>query len=540
MENYFIGSHGSEPVFHDIDNNTPTSTTPASATTTNLVPEYISTLSTQVPTEADFTYATTESRFPQVINQSQRFDEPSSYGDVNNFNGTEVARPVYGIDEKYSFSSMSSLSNFDPNTMFANQMSNMDYQYPRTDSSKEVEIEGVQRQYDILSSARRMESKNSDRNAIITNQNNNLELEGYSYSFDTSNGMHTDVIGTAKDGIKLKGSFSYTGDDGKVYKMEYIADENGFQPSGAHLPTPPPIPKEIQKVIEQAYINKAAGIVDDGSYNEEKYGYKNYMPRNDNKVTKQNKGLLTKKTIVQPSNIFYDNLNNIDKSSTTSKVPLNNEIIPVQVIYDQGYSYDQPQNRLLSPEAIGKETESSLSESPKPRMRIGSIKSIENVTDVNLYKNSPNNDTNYSEKPNLFDSTDEVRIYENNQPFISNKKYKYESDNYKTTIFPTMYYMNFNNLNGDSSRVTDSQTKIMTNFPTTASPNYSIENASTEPSYMSENDEPMISTGNPKWVTSASPRTEAMPVYIQTQVRGEDFSGPKQIPTYNPKSGYYY
>ncbi|CAF4877255.1 unnamed protein product [Pieris macdunnoughi] len=545
--NYFIGPQGSEPVSFDIDFNTPTSSTPASATTTNSVSEYISTPSTQVPTLTDFIYDTTESKFPQIIHQSHRVHEPFSYGDVNKSNSTGVAIPVSGIEEKYSFSPMSSLSNFEPNTMFANQISNMDYYYPTINSGKEVEIEGDQKQYDTysprlyepnLSSARRMESQNNDRNAIITEQNNNLKSDGFSYSFDTSNGINTDVIGTAKDGIKTKGSFSYTGDDGKVYKMEYTADENGFRPSGAHLPTPPPIPKEIQKVIEQAYINKAAGIVDDGSYNEEKYGYKNYMPHNDNKATKQNKGLLTKKTIVEPTNIFDDNLNNINRPRITSNVPLNNRIIPVQVIYDQGYRYDRPQNKLHSPEAIGKETE--INSSPIPQIRLGSIKSMDNVNDANSYNNSPNNDTNNSEKPNLFGPTDEVRIYENNQP---NKKYNYESENYKSTIFPTTYYTNFNHLNGDPSSVTDSQAKIMTNLPTTATPNFSIENASTEPSFkstfMSEDDE-VISTGNPKWVTAASPRTQTMPVYTQTQVRGEDFSGPKQLPTYNPKYGYYY
>lgn len=53
------------------------------------------------------------------------------------------------------------------------------------------------------------------------------------------------------DTEEVHGSFSYTSPEGQVITLNYVADENGFHPSGDHLPTPPPIPVEILKSLQQ-------------------------------------------------------------------------------------------------------------------------------------------------------------------------------------------------------------------------------------------------------------------------------------------------
>lgn len=46
-----------------------------------------------------------------------------------------------------------------------------------------------------------------------------------------------------------QGSYSYTSPEGEQVALSYIADENGYQPQGAHLPTPPPIPEGILRAL---------------------------------------------------------------------------------------------------------------------------------------------------------------------------------------------------------------------------------------------------------------------------------------------------
>ncbi|XP_072939737.1 flexible cuticle protein 12-like [Epargyreus clarus] len=74
-------------------------------------------------------------------------------------------------------------------------------------------------------------------------ENNNIGVEGYNYAVKTSDGKVVSEqgvlknVGTENEAMEVRGSFSYVDNDGKVYTVDYVANENGFQASGAHLPT---------------------------------------------------------------------------------------------------------------------------------------------------------------------------------------------------------------------------------------------------------------------------------------------------------------
>ncbi|CAG5015021.1 unnamed protein product [Parnassius apollo] len=114
--------------------------------------------------------------------------------------------------------------------------------------------------------------QSADASAQILRLNSDVTAEGFSYNFETSNGIRADASGVATNGVQSQGSFAYKGDDGQDYSITYTADENGYQPQGAHLPTPHPIPEAILKSLEQNARDEAAGIIDDGSYRGEGAG----------------------------------------------------------------------------------------------------------------------------------------------------------------------------------------------------------------------------------------------------------------------------
>ncbi|CAH2075269.1 unnamed protein product, partial [Iphiclides podalirius] len=80
----------------------------------------------------------------------------------------------------------------------------------------------------------------------------------YKWLYETGNEINAEESGYVKNFGKgegeeeqvAQGKFSYKAPDGTIISLQYVADANGFQPQGDHLPTPPPIPPAIQRALD--------------------------------------------------------------------------------------------------------------------------------------------------------------------------------------------------------------------------------------------------------------------------------------------------
>merc|ERR1712126_595140 len=87
-------------------------------------------------------------------------------------------------------------------------------------------------------------------------QNHDTEKQGYSFSYESENGISVSESGKQKQfgdkpeeaGIISQGKFSYP-EEGVTYTITWVADENGFQATGDHLPVAPPMPEHVVKML---------------------------------------------------------------------------------------------------------------------------------------------------------------------------------------------------------------------------------------------------------------------------------------------------
>ncbi|XP_027233521.2 cuticle protein CP14.6 [Penaeus vannamei] len=82
-----------------------------------------------------------------------------------------------------------------------------------------------------------------------------MEDDGrYNFEVETANGITVSEAGShgVEGAINSAGYFAYTAPDGTPIRLQFVADENGFQPQGAHLPVAPEFPHPIpQFVLDQ-------------------------------------------------------------------------------------------------------------------------------------------------------------------------------------------------------------------------------------------------------------------------------------------------
>jgi len=88
----------------------------------------------------------------------------------------------------------------------------------------------------------------SDASAQVVSQSNDASPDGsYQSAFSSDNGINQQAAGKLKAGLNgetgqqgeavaVTGEYSYTGPEGQLVRITYVADENGFQPQGDAIP----------------------------------------------------------------------------------------------------------------------------------------------------------------------------------------------------------------------------------------------------------------------------------------------------------------
>jgi hypothetical protein len=99
--------------------------------------------------------------------------------------------------------------------------------------------DGVRTKKDLHSSSSKRTPKILSHTVCLSQEGN----RAYKFNFETENGISRTENGHLKNvgkkaGAVMSGSYSYTGPDGILYTINYIADELGFRAEGAHLPVP--------------------------------------------------------------------------------------------------------------------------------------------------------------------------------------------------------------------------------------------------------------------------------------------------------------
>ncbi|XP_055378257.1 pupal cuticle protein-like [Condylostylus longicornis] len=100
---------------------------------------------------------------------------------------------------------------------------------------------------DCLSYAAVKQIPPSDSVDILAKSYDLKDDGSYGWEYETGNGITASENG--KGGEFAKGVFEWTSPEGEHISVQYTADENGYQPSGSHVPA---VPDYIVRALEWA------------------------------------------------------------------------------------------------------------------------------------------------------------------------------------------------------------------------------------------------------------------------------------------------
>ncbi|KAH8401371.1 hypothetical protein KR009_004952, partial [Drosophila setifemur] len=90
-------------------------------------------------------------------------------------------------------------------------------------------------------------SHSDDVHAEVISRSDDVRADGFDASLQTSNNIQQAASGDVHGNIH--GNFGWISPEGEHVDIKYVADENGYQPSGSWIPTPPPIPEAIVRAL---------------------------------------------------------------------------------------------------------------------------------------------------------------------------------------------------------------------------------------------------------------------------------------------------
>ncbi|XP_076055360.1 cuticle protein AMP4-like [Oratosquilla oratoria] len=81
-------------------------------------------------------------------------------------------------------------------------------------------------------------------------------------SFESANGIkfQQQILAGDVGQSNAEGSYSYPDEFGNLVEVRYVANENGFQVEGTHLPVAPQAPAHVARLLQIAEEQRAAGI----------------------------------------------------------------------------------------------------------------------------------------------------------------------------------------------------------------------------------------------------------------------------------------